>query len=146
MATAPLPPTSHLAATDAPTSENHELGRHTDLEYASPTEKVAPHFVVTGQSAPVASSSKDAVYEYETSSRPVRQRALVQRPVDRWTILPNLQDPKTYRRRDKAGIVFVVALASFAGPCVSSYLYLSLGFFFGRGICWTLPCFACLIT
>ncbi|KEP50105.1 putative MFS multidrug resistance transporter [Rhizoctonia solani 123E] len=50
------------------------------------------------------------------------QHALVQRPVDRWTILPNLQDPKSYRRRDKAGIVFVVALASFAGPFASNSL------------------------
>ncbi|CAE6531611.1 unnamed protein product [Rhizoctonia solani] len=51
-----------------------------------------------------------------------RQHALIQRPVDRWTILPNLQDPKSYRRRDKAGIVFVVALASFAGPFASNSL------------------------
>ncbi|QRW16303.1 major facilitator superfamily transporter [Rhizoctonia solani] len=51
-----------------------------------------------------------------------RQHALVQRPVDRWTLLPNLQDPKSYRRRDKAGIVFVVAIASFAGPFASNSL------------------------
>ncbi|KAH7343475.1 putative florfenicol exporter [Rhizoctonia solani] len=55
------------------------------------------------------------------SPRPC-QHALVQRPVDRWTVLPNLQDPKSYRRRDKAGIVFVVALASFAGPFASNSL------------------------
>ncbi|KAL5636653.1 hypothetical protein ACGC1H_000568 [Rhizoctonia solani] len=50
------------------------------------------------------------------------QHALVQRPVDRWTILPNLQDPKSYQKWDKAGIVFVVALASFAGPFASNSL------------------------
>ncbi|CAE6505797.1 unnamed protein product [Rhizoctonia solani] len=55
------------------------------------------------------------------SSQP-GQRALAQRPIDRWTILPNLQDPKSYRRLEKAGIVFVVALASFAGPFASNSL------------------------
>ncbi|CCO28135.1 putative transporter C1348,05 [Rhizoctonia solani AG-1 IB] len=58
----------------------------------------------------------------KASNAQPRQHALVQRTVDRWTILPNLQDPKSYRRRDKVGIVFVVAIASFAGPFASNSL------------------------
>jgi hypothetical protein len=60
----------------------------------------------------------------KASNAQPRQHALVQRTVDRWTVLPNLQDPKSYRRRDKVGIVFVVAIASFAGPYVGSLICL----------------------
>ncbi|KAG9105040.1 hypothetical protein FRC06_000013 [Ceratobasidium sp. 370] len=125
------PPTVHAAAANLslPASAAHELAVCADIEMAPRPTPATSHIVE--EPAPAAGSSGAAVREAasrggassrsSSRARP-RQHALVQRPVDRFTILPNLQDPKSYRRRDKAGITFVVALASFAGPFASNSL------------------------
>ncbi|KAG9100491.1 hypothetical protein FS749_015084 [Ceratobasidium sp. UAMH 11750] len=119
------PPSSHVAA-NAPFPAAHGP---VDLE-AAPAPQPAPatlHVVEEPVSAaaspkvPAKEAAPELSFKCSSRTRP-RQRALVQRPVDRFTILPNLQDPKSYRRRDKAGITFVVALASFAGPFAANSL------------------------
>lgn len=46
----------------------------------------------------------------------LQQPALVMRWIDRYTLLPNLQNPRSYTKRQKGLIVFVVSLASFSAP------------------------------
>ncbi|KAG9125677.1 hypothetical protein FRC07_006647 [Ceratobasidium sp. 392] len=132
-----VPPTLHVAAMTAPLPAlpANEPAGYPDLEKAPlpPTLPATSHAVE--EPAPAADWSKNIASKAATpkditpqdkvvskTSAQRRQLAVVQRPVDRFTILPNLQDPKSYRRRDKAGIVFVVALASFAGPFASNSL------------------------
>lgn len=124
--TASSPPLSSQVDTTKPQPTTFTAKQH-DLESAAAVREKSPIFFDAVEQA-LPASPKEAVPKDETrnaiskASSRHRQLALVQRPIDRWTILPNLQDPKAYRRRDKAGIVFVVALASFAAPFSSNSL------------------------
>ncbi|KAG8680675.1 hypothetical protein FRC09_018054, partial [Ceratobasidium sp. 395] len=107
-----------------PVSPAHEPAGCPDLEKASqPQPAPATSHVVDEPASPSAQSkhSKETVSQVASNCR-LRQLAKVQRPIDRFTVLPNLQDPKSYSRLNKAGITFVVALASFAGPFASNSL------------------------
>ncbi|KAG8746387.1 hypothetical protein FRC10_005098 [Ceratobasidium sp. 414] len=111
-----------------PAPATHELSVCVDPEKAPAPPPVPTTLHIVEEPAPAAGSSKVAETgdDVPSSSRArPRQHAVVQRPVDRFTVLPNLQDPKSYRRRDKAGITFVVALASFAGPYGRRPIYLA---------------------
>ncbi|KAG8749074.1 hypothetical protein FRC12_013579, partial [Ceratobasidium sp. 428] len=95
---------------------------HPDLEKASqPQPTPATSHIVDEPTSPTSKHSKEIVSQVASNCCP-RQLAKVQRPIDRFTVLPNLQDPKSYSRLNKAGITFVVALASFAGPFASNSL------------------------
>jgi hypothetical protein len=122
MTPSPSSLSSQAGTTSSPSITSKAV--RTDLESTLTVCERQPTLGVV-EEGPRSSSSKEAIPKDEVrstvskaSNSRHRQHAIVQRPVDRWTILPNLQNPKTYRRRDKAGIVFVVALASFTGPYV----------------------------
>ncbi|QRW01874.1 major facilitator superfamily transporter [Ceratobasidium sp. AG-Ba] len=95
---------------------------------------VAPSTSHVGSITPLAGSSKEAqavarppTSRAETSSKlgaapQPRAPALVHRPVDRFTLLANLQNPKSYSKSHKILITFVVGIASFAGPFASNSL------------------------
>ncbi|QRV87701.1 major facilitator superfamily transporter [Ceratobasidium sp. AG-Ba] len=96
---------------------------------------VAPSTSHVDSITPLAGSSKEAqavarppTSRAETSSKlgaapqPPRAPALVHRPVDRFTLLANLQNPKSYSKSHKILITFVVGIASFAGPFASNSL------------------------
>ncbi|KAG8902728.1 hypothetical protein FRB99_004207 [Tulasnella sp. 403] len=54
--------------------------------------------------------------------------ALVVRWYDRGTVIPNLQNPRSYTHRQKMGIVATVAIASFSAPFASNILMPSFPF------------------
>ena len=61
----------------------------------------------------------------EKASEPApepQQPALVRRWMDRGVLLPNLQNPRSYTKRQKILIVIVVAIASFCAPFTSNIL------------------------
>ncbi|KAG9028615.1 hypothetical protein FRB95_006293 [Tulasnella sp. JGI-2019a] len=64
----------------------------------------------------------------ETPTPEEQQPALVIRWVDRGTLIPTLQNPRTYTKWQKISIVFIVALSSFSAPFASNIMMPSFPF------------------
>lgn len=62
------------------------------------------------------------------AEREIQQPALQTRWIDRGTLIPNLQNPRSYPRRQKITIVVIVAIASFSAPFASNIIMPSFPF------------------